>query len=180
MKTTVGKMISLKRKIFKLFTYFLLFVYLFVSMVIFMVDVKQRPDEVSVIRTLEREETQSRSYSSCANYRDYLKLLLETINAEDRVKNDSKSNCKILLNEDVVHRAMKYGLSSSRSTRLQDSKQSNRSTKVAGSTGDCRPLGYSRVKLPMTALASFPGSGNTWVRHLLQQSTGRSDWNQAP
>lgn len=26
--------------------------------------------------------------------------------------------------------------------------------------------------LPLTALASYPGSGNTWLRHLLQQSTG--------
>ncbi|XP_077990678.1 sialate:O-sulfotransferase 1-like [Glandiceps talaboti] len=26
--------------------------------------------------------------------------------------------------------------------------------------------------IPMTALASFPGSGNTWTRHLLQQATG--------
>ncbi|GIY42585.1 WSCD family member CG9164 [Caerostris extrusa] len=25
---------------------------------------------------------------------------------------------------------------------------------------------------PMTALASFPGSGNTWIRYLVQQSTG--------
>ena len=26
---------------------------------------------------------------------------------------------------------------------------------------------------PLTALASAPGSGNTWVRHLIQQLTGR-------
>lgn len=25
---------------------------------------------------------------------------------------------------------------------------------------------------PRTALASYPGSGNTWVRHLIQQATG--------
>ena len=25
---------------------------------------------------------------------------------------------------------------------------------------------------PLTALASFPGSGNTWIRYLLQQATG--------
>ncbi len=25
---------------------------------------------------------------------------------------------------------------------------------------------------PLTALASYPGSGNTWLRYLLQQSTG--------
>ena len=27
-------------------------------------------------------------------------------------------------------------------------------------------------KGPLTALASFPGSGNTWIRYLLQQATG--------
>ncbi|KAK3097608.1 hypothetical protein FSP39_011358 [Pinctada imbricata] len=31
---------------------------------------------------------------------------------------------------------------------------------------------FSEVPLPKTALASFPGSGNTWLRHLLQQATG--------
>lgn len=25
----------------------------------------------------------------------------------------------------------------------------------------------------LTALASFPGSGNTWLRYLLQQATGK-------
>ena len=167
---------SLRWKIFKSFPYILLFVYLFVSMVIFMVDVKQRPDDVSVVHTLERMDIDSRSYSSCDDYRDYLKLFLETINRDAVVKNESKSNCMILLNEDVLNRAMKYGLRYSQSTRLQNNKESR---KVPGPTGDCRPQGYSKVKLPMTALASFPGSGNTWVRHLLQQSTGRSDRNQA-
>lgn len=28
--------------------------------------------------------------------------------------------------------------------------------------------------LPVTALYSYPGSGNTWVRHLLQQATGNN------
>ena len=38
----------------------------------------------------------------------------------------------------------------------------------------CLQLGYSNDPLPRTALASYPGSGNTWVRHLIQQLTGRS------
>ena len=33
------------------------------------------------------------------------------------------------------------------------------------------PLGY-KPKGPKVALASFPGSGNTWLRYLLQQATG--------
>lgn len=31
----------------------------------------------------------------------------------------------------------------------------------------------SPVPLPVTALVSFPGSGSTWVRHLVQQLTGK-------
>ncbi|XP_060073302.1 WSCD family member AAEL009094-like [Ylistrum balloti] len=33
-------------------------------------------------------------------------------------------------------------------------------------------VSLSRSHLPRTALASSPGSGNTWTRHLLQQATG--------
>lgn len=36
----------------------------------------------------------------------------------------------------------------------------------------CRPLGIKAAPGPVTALASFPGSGNTWLRYLLQQATG--------
>ena len=38
---------------------------------------------------------------------------------------------------------------------------------------DCLDLHLSKTKLPLTYLASFPGSGNTWVRHLLQQASGK-------
>ena len=38
----------------------------------------------------------------------------------------------------------------------------------------CMPLKFSEtVKFPHTALASHPGSGNTWSRHLIQQLTGQ-------
>ena len=37
----------------------------------------------------------------------------------------------------------------------------------------CVNLNYSSSHLPLTALASYPGSGNTWVRHLIQQLTGK-------
>ncbi|XP_045468186.1 WSCD family member AAEL009094 isoform X2 [Harmonia axyridis] len=36
----------------------------------------------------------------------------------------------------------------------------------------CKELKYLVPPRPPVALASFPGSGNTWVRYLLQQSTG--------
>ena len=37
----------------------------------------------------------------------------------------------------------------------------------------CKNLKFSKKKLPITGLASVPGSGNTWIRHLLQQATGK-------
>ncbi|XP_077291690.1 WSCD family member AGAP003962 [Arctopsyche grandis] len=36
----------------------------------------------------------------------------------------------------------------------------------------CRPLRYLTDPKPPVALVSFPGSGNTWLRYLLQQATG--------
>lgn len=36
----------------------------------------------------------------------------------------------------------------------------------------CVPVHYREVAGPAVALASFPGSGNTWLRYLLQLSTG--------
>ncbi|XP_044763477.1 WSCD family member AAEL009094 [Coccinella septempunctata] len=36
----------------------------------------------------------------------------------------------------------------------------------------CTDLKYLQPAKPLVALASFPGSGNTWVRYLLQQATG--------
>jgi len=35
-----------------------------------------------------------------------------------------------------------------------------------------RQVKLSKTPLPVTGLISFPGSGNTWVRHLIQQMTG--------
>ena len=39
----------------------------------------------------------------------------------------------------------------------------------------CKQLGLRAVPGAVTALASFPGSGNTWLRYLLQQATGGSN-----
>ncbi|XP_049840515.1 WSCD family member AGAP003962-like [Schistocerca gregaria] len=36
----------------------------------------------------------------------------------------------------------------------------------------CRPLHFLSPPGPVVALVSFPGSGNTWLRYLLQQATG--------
>ncbi|XP_046326452.2 WSCD family member GA21586-like [Haliotis rufescens] len=42
----------------------------------------------------------------------------------------------------------------------------------SGSEPHCPSVRLSTRVLPQIALASYPGSGNTWVRHLLQQMTG--------
>ena len=42
---------------------------------------------------------------------------------------------------------------------------------------ECAPLHFSSVALKKTALASYPGSGNTWHRHLIQQLTGAHGLN---
>ncbi|CAL1536116.1 unnamed protein product [Lymnaea stagnalis] len=46
------------------------------------------------------------------------------------------------------------------------------SKKPAGKMGPCGPLAFTRLRLPVTGLASFPGSGNTLLRSLIQESTG--------
>lgn len=38
----------------------------------------------------------------------------------------------------------------------------------------CIPLSLRATPGSITALASFPGSGNTWLRYLLQQATGNA------
>ena len=40
----------------------------------------------------------------------------------------------------------------------------------------CGPLSYANPVRPVTALASFQGSGNTWLRHLIQEATGKNEY----
>lgn len=44
--------------------------------------------------------------------------------------------------------------------------------KNAQSSKQCRERGFLNRNSPIVALISFPGSGNTWLRHLLEQATG--------
>ena len=36
----------------------------------------------------------------------------------------------------------------------------------------CTPPHFSKTPLPLVMLVSYPGAGNTWTRHLIQQATG--------
>ena len=91
------------------------------------------------------------------------------------------SSCRILMDDDVLLRALKYGSNHDYDdNKIRSPKQLNKhpnEQQLPSKTKDCRPLGYSKISLPLTALASFPGSGNTWVRHLLQQATGKTKPN---
>ena len=40
--------------------------------------------------------------------------------------------------------------------------------------GNCVKVHFSPVDLPRTALASYQGSGNTWLRHLIHELTGEA------
>ena len=55
-------------------------------------------------------------------------------------------------------------------TAIEQPKQSPESGDAVVS---CRDVHLSPEPLPMVALASHPGAGNTWARHLLQQTTGQ-------
>ncbi|CAH1775991.1 unnamed protein product, partial [Owenia fusiformis] len=53
-------------------------------------------------------------------------------------------------------------------------KKNNREIKCLTNSSriPCQQLRFSRKALLKTALFSYPGSGNTWLRHLIQQITG--------
>ena len=116
------------------------------------------------------------------NYRDNLKLMLNILHENV----SSQSTCKMLMDERVILRAFNYGTPLHRepfdkhlvstndavSEAIRATK-SNSQKSQRDRSKSCRDVGFSKKVLPRTALASFPGSGNTWVRHLLQQATGK-------
>ena len=54
---------------------------------------------------------------------------------------------------------------------LENTAKSNAQANILNN--DMNELKYNSNML--TALASFPGSGNTWLRYLLQQATGKNE-----
>ena len=85
----------------------------------------------------------------------------------------TRSYCTVLMEEDVLIRALNYGLLKENHLKKVNSPNIGKAEKQNGGNRSCHSLGYSSKALPVTALASFPGSGNTWVRHLLQEATGK-------
>ena len=42
----------------------------------------------------------------------------------------------------------------------------------SAATNSCQEIKLSSKKLPLVALAAFPGAGSSWVKHLFQEATG--------
>lgn len=56
---------------------------------------------------------------------------------------------------------------------IKDFKRKEETLKMAaGKQKSCGNVNFSKTVFPITALVSFPGSGNTWLRHLIQEATG--------
>ena len=139
--------------------------------------------ELRNISDFRTEEKSSPCY--CGNhthYRDNLKFMLNILHENV----SSQSTCKMLMDERVILRAFNYGTPLHRELFDKQLVSTNDTVSEAiraaksdsqkiqrDKSKSCRDVGFSKKVLPRTALASFPGSGNTWVRHLLQQATGK-------
>ena len=65
------------------------------------------------------------------------------------------------------------------STENKTNQDSPPTKNVQKKVGNCREVQFSKTMLPLTYLTSTPGSGNTWVRYLLQQATGKYIYSQS-
>ena len=171
-------------------------IYFFISIKLFIVDVgyssrdtggafvhmKTKFTNLDKHGSLEQNDLEVFQKTRC---RETLKRVLEEAN-NNKSKNLRISNllvlsqCKLLMDERTFKLASKYSKEEEEDKlTLPDKSRNNvnlKKIKVRTSVtrnGTCQSIGYSRTVFPLTALASFPGSGNTWVRHLLQEATGK-------
>jgi hypothetical protein len=82
-----------------------------------------------------------------------------------------RRKAKILTKTELNDRIIKLKVE----TNIQTGK--GNTTRIGNSeteTGKCtkKEVVLSQTQMPITGLVSFPGSGNTWTRHLIQQMTG--------
>ena len=134
-------------------------------------------EELRNISDFQTEEKSLPCYcGNHMNYRDNLTLMLKILHEDVH----SQSTCKMLMDESVILRAINYGTFKKHLVSTNDTvSEAIRTTKITSQKSkrdkskSCQAVGFSKTALPRTALASFPGSGNTWVRHLLQQATGK-------
>ena len=110
-------------------------------------------------------------------YRESLEGIFSHVFGTTVVQNNrnlsTRSYCTVLMEQDVLIRALNYGLSKENHLKKVNAPNTGKVEKQNSRNRSCHSLGYSSKSLPVTALASFPGSGNTWVRHLLQEATGK-------
>jgi hypothetical protein len=102
---------------------------------------------------------------------------------------DISTKTKNISDRDVVYKKRlsftgKTNMSELKDTKLNNGNvkfraklQNSSTTRIKDSTmgaENCtkKEVSLSQRQLPVTGLVSFPGSGNTWTRHLIQQMTG--------
>ena len=170
--------------------------YVFLFLQLFVYSVQNDTQNDGIIRSInEKLRTEEQGNVSAKHLRDYnmswsgqkrnnsidykndLKVMFDIL----KDNSEAKSSCKMLMDENVVLRALEFGQypwtifqSHLSATHASVTNKTEKSVPTYQKTKpkSCQSLGYSDRKIPTTALASFPGSGNTWVRHLLQQATG--------
>ena len=100
-----------------------------------------------------------------------------TVNYNERFPNEYKTNMSKFTNTKLVDIGEKLS-NQDKWINIDSSKEwinincSKEHVKFNSSNCRLKNVTLSRISLPITGLVSFPGSGNTWVRHLIQQMTG--------
>ena len=166
-----------KVKILNVILISFVFTYLLVSIKLFLLDSTQRQADSDIALDVGTGICHSSCTFQCVQnntYREMLNIFFyaaRDYKGQKVMRHDSK--CEVLMDEDVLERAVNYGLPKHYAIFKENKiAQYHNQTIKKVSKSDCRVIRYSNANLPMTSLASFPGSGNTWVRHLLQQATG--------
>lgn len=94
------------------------------------------------------------SLSSSLTYKEYLSLYHQ-LNSLLNLTGDLR-NTYLPVDKSVIDYKYKY----------------RKDISFSSARGSCTQVRFLPEPLPLTALASFPGSGNTWTRHLIELATG--------
>lgn len=172
-------------------TYFWILILCFISLLLFMQMICFESLVRSVGNTVEKLPSLKRTIAndSAKNGRlnkdeQFLKISSgpQLGNSKKQHMFYSRTEEEVAFNRLFIHKRMPtfdglLQLDQSRTQPLNDSIDLSDApaTQPTGSERPCRlrTVHLSARPLPLTGLVSFPGSGNTWVRHLVQQLTGR-------
>ena len=110
-------------------------------------------------------------------------IKLEELIDHDNGHNGTKTNLQMAgRHNEMFSNDYKTNISKFVNTKLDDKAEKsnyqvkginiNSSKELNSRNCSLKNVTLSRISLPIIGLVSFPGSGNTWVRHLIQQMTG--------